>query len=63
MTITAPLPASLDVLDGIIRKLHRQMDVDPDVTIPYYPGAVRFYRERGVWKPGMDQAQQRLLGS
>ena len=23
--------------------------------------AVRFYRERNVWKPGMDQVQQKLL--
>jgi hypothetical protein len=37
--------------------------VDPDVTIPYHPAAVRFYRERGAWKAGMDQVQQRLLGS
>ena len=35
--------------------------VDPDASIPYHPGAVRFYKERNVWKPGMDQAQQKLL--
>jgi TRAP transporter TAXI family solute receptor len=35
--------------------------VDPDVAIPYHPGAVRFYKERNVWKAGMDQAQQKLL--
>src|SRR5262249_25328084 len=34
---------------------------DPEVTIPYHPGAVRFYREQGVWTPQMEQAQQRLL--
>ena len=39
----------------------RERAVDPDATIPYHPGAVRFYRERGVWTPAMEQAQQKLL--
>ena len=35
--------------------------VDPDVTIPYHTGAIRFYKERSVWTPAMEQAQQKLL--
>ena len=35
--------------------------VDPEVTIPYHPGAIRYFKERGAWKQAMDQAQQRLL--
>jgi TRAP transporter TAXI family solute receptor len=35
--------------------------VDADAAIPYHPGAMRFYKERNVWKAGMDQVQQKLL--
>ena len=32
-----------------------------DVTIPYHPAAVQFYKEKNLWNAKMDETQKRLL--
>jgi TRAP transporter TAXI family solute receptor len=39
----------------------RQRAVSPDVTIPYHPAALQFYKERGMWPATMDEAQRKVL--
>ena len=39
----------------------RQRAVDADVTMPYHPAALQFFKERGVWPASMDEAQRKLL--
>jgi uncharacterized protein len=36
----------------------RERAASADVTLPYHPAAIRFYRERKVWTAEMDRAQQ-----
>lgn len=51
----------LKPIHTVFNEWTRERAVDPDATIPYHPGAVRFYKERGVWTPAMEQAQQKLM--
>ena len=39
----------------------RERAVDADVTIPYHPAAIQFYKERKLWSARSDEAQARLL--
>ena len=32
-----------------------------DVTVPYHPAAVQFYKEKNLWNAKIDEAQKRLL--
>jgi len=39
----------------------RERMASPQVFIPYHSGAVRFYKEKGVWTPEMEAVQSKLL--
>jgi len=35
--------------------------VDAEVTLPYHPATLRYYKDNGAWPAKMDEAQKRLL--
>lgn len=45
----------------VFREWTRDRAATAETTIPYHPAAIQFYRDKGMWKPEMDQAQAKLL--
>ena len=39
----------------------RERAASADVTVPYHPAAVQFYKEKNLWNAKMDETQKRLL--
>ena len=51
----------LPALHPTFKEWTRERAVDAEVTVPYHPAAVQFYKERGVWSAKMDEAQRKLV--
>jgi hypothetical protein len=65
--VTHSLKAVWDNIDKLpplnpqFQEWTRERAVSADVTVPYHPAAVRFYKDKGVWSAKMDEAQKKLL--
>jgi TRAP transporter TAXI family solute receptor len=53
--------AKLKPIHPTFREWTQDRAASAEITIPYHPAAIKFYRDKGVWKPEMDQAQAKLL--
>ena len=39
----------------------RERAASADVTLPYHPAAVQFYKEKNLWNPKLDESQKKLM--
>ena len=53
--------SQLAPIHPMLKEWTRDRAIGGDVTIPFHTGAIRFFKERGAWKPELDQLQQKLL--
>lgn len=51
----------LEPIHPQLRGWRPEVFVDKLATIPYHPGAINFYKERGLWNAEMDRNQEILL--
>jgi hypothetical protein len=65
--VTHSLKAVWDNIDKLpplnpqFQEWTRERAASADVTIPYHPAAVQFYKEKNLWNAKMDETQKRLL--
>jgi TRAP transporter TAXI family solute receptor len=66
-TVQAALKALWDNVDKLpplhpqFKQWTRERAAAADVTIPYHPAAVEFFKEKGAWSAKMDETQKKLL--
>lgn len=51
----------LPPLNAQFQEWTRERAASADVTLPYHPAAVQFYKEKNMWPAKMDETQKRLL--
>ena len=63
--VSGVLKAAWDNLEKLVpvhpifKEWTRDRAVAPDVTMPYHPTAVQFYKEQKLWSAKMDEAQKK----
>jgi TRAP-type uncharacterized transport system substrate-binding protein len=56
-------PDKLRPLHPVFKEWTRERMPTHEITMPYHPGVIRFFKDKGVWTAEMERAQRQLLTS
>jgi TRAP transporter TAXI family solute receptor len=51
----------LEQINPVFKLWHQSRMANADVTLPYHPGAIKFFKEKGVWTDKMQKQTDALL--
>jgi uncharacterized protein len=51
----------LQPIHAWLKTWHPDTMFDPNPTVPYHPGAVKFFKDKGLWNDDVEKIQQELL--